>query len=112
MVSSTSAQAGPPPHQAPAEESSTRKKKRWGRDRAYSVEMQLDKRGSTVFDVDKDELFDIVTKNEEKLTRGDFDKLHAVISEQAKKEIADKISNSDVSFFPIDLPGGDADYVC
>lgn len=58
--------------------------------RRSTISEALDTRGSTVFDIDKDELFDIVSKDKDELTRADFDKLHSVISEQAKQEAEQK----------------------
>ena len=59
--------------------------------RRSTIVRALDERGSNVFDVDKDELFDIASKDDNTLTRAEYDKLHSAIAEQAKVEMEEKL---------------------
>ena len=58
--------------------------------RRSTIMRSLDERGSNVFEVDKDELFDIASKDDKTLTRAEYDKLHNAIAEQANVEMEEK----------------------
>ena len=50
----------------------------------------LEQRGSNIFEVDRDELFDLASNNDQTLTRAEYDKLHKAIAEEAKLQIEEK----------------------